>query len=140
MGQTIRFGVSMDNNLVELLDKLAIRGGHSNRSETLRELVRKELIDESSMTEEREVVGTVVLIFHVGTRLPRAPVAAYPSVRITTNIQTHVDVDICVKVLVVHGRGDEVRSWARKLISHRNVIGRLHIAATDELFRELRKQ
>ena len=137
MGETVRFGVSMDGELVELLDRLSAGSGHANRSETIRELVRQGLITTRSGQEDQEVIGTVTLIFHIGTRLPRVPVDDYPSVRITTNIQAHVNRDICVKVLIVHGRGSEVRSWAQKLISHRKVLGRLNIAATAELYREL---
>lgn len=38
----VRFGVSMDRELVRLLDDLTSGGGYANRSETLRALVRRE--------------------------------------------------------------------------------------------------
>lgn len=38
----VRFGVSMDRELVRLLDELTSGGGYANRSETLRALVRRE--------------------------------------------------------------------------------------------------
>ena len=139
MGETIRFGVSMDSDLVELLDKLTTEKGNDSRSETLRGLVRDELINEGSGDDEREVIGTVTLIYHHKTRLPRVSVEPYPSVEITANLQLHAEEEIRVKVLVVKGKGREVHAWAQKLLSSRNIIGRLNIAATDELFRELIK-
>ena len=134
MGETIRFGVSMDSDLVEMLDSLSRREGHENRSETLRGLVRQELVDVSSRDADRDVIGTVTLLYHYETRLPRVSVKPFPSVRITANMQLHAENEICVKVLVVKGKGREVHAWAQKLLSGKKVIGKLTITATDELF------
>ena len=139
MGETVRFGVSMDSDLVELLDRLTIEKGHESRSETLRGLVRNELITAGSVDDEREVIGTVTLIYHYKTRLPRVEVAPFPSVQIAANLQLHAEKEINVKVLVVKGKGREVQAWAQKLLSGKKIIGKLNIAATDELFRELQK-
>lgn len=138
MGETSRFGVSMDHALLELLDKLSLAQGHTNRSETIRSLVRKELIDQGSLREDREVVGVLSLTYRYDTRLPRAPIETYPSVKIVTNIQVHIEKDICMKVLIVRGTGNEIRKWSKKLLSRRDVIGRLNLVATDELYTELR--
>ncbi|MBI9108442.1 MAG: ribbon-helix-helix protein, CopG family [Spirochaetales bacterium] len=140
MGETIRFGVSMDSDLVELLDRLTRQKGHENRSETLRGLVRQELIDTGSLDAEREVIGTVTLLYHYETRLPRVSVKSFPSVRITANLQLHAEGEICVKTLVLKGKGSEVHAWAQRLLSSKNVIGKLAIAATDELYKELVKR
>ena len=138
MGETVRFGVSMDSDLVELLDRLALEGGHKNRSETLRSLVRQELVEAGSRDSDREVIGTVTLLYHFETRLPRVAISSFPSLQITANIQLHAEQEICIKVLVVKGKGNEVHTWAQKLLSSNNVIGKLSISATDELYRELR--
>jgi len=140
MGETIRFGVSMDSDLVALLDKMTRENGHPNRSETLRALVRQELVSMHSGEEEHEVIGTLTLLYHFGTRLPRVAVTSFPSVRITSNLQLHADREICVKVLIVQGKGKEVHAWAQKLLSSRKVLGKLTIAATDELQKELIKR
>jgi CopG family transcriptional regulator, nickel-responsive regulator len=139
MGETIRFGVSMDSDLVELLDAMTSEKGHSNRSETLRELVRQELVTAWAEEEEQEVIGTLTLLYHYGTRLPKVSVEPFPSVRITANLQLHADREICVKVLVLQGKGKEVHAWAQKLLAGRKIIGKLAIAATDELQKELIK-
>ncbi len=138
MGETVRFGVSMDRVLVGLLDGLSGAMGHENRSQTIRSLVRERVVEAGLRDDDRRVVGTVTLTYRYGTRLPAVPVGAYPSLRITTNIQTHVDDEICVKVLVVTGTATEVRAWSRKLIAARHVVGRLTVAATDEIYPELR--
>lgn len=140
MGETIRFGVSMDSDLVELLDTMTRDQGHLNRSETIRSLVRQELVNVHSGEEEHEVIGTLTILYHMGTTLPRVSVKPFPSVRINANLQLHADNEVCVKVLVIQGTGKEVQSWAQKLLSNRKVIGKLNVAATDELKRELIKR
>ncbi|MBN2050749.1 MAG: ribbon-helix-helix protein, CopG family [Spirochaetales bacterium] len=140
MGETIRFGVSMDSDLVELLDKMTREKGHPNRSETLRSLVRQELINTYAGDEDYSVIGTLTLLYHYGTGIPKVSIAPYPSVRINANLQLHADRDVCIKVLIIQGKGKEVHAWADKLLSSRKVIGKLTIAATNELKKELIKQ
>ncbi len=137
MGETVRFGVSMDSEMVELLDRFTIEQGHENRSETIRSLVRQALVETNSGDADPEIIGTVTLLYHHSTRLPRVLVENYPSVQITANIQLHADTDIRIKVLVVRGRGSEVHAWAQKLLSSKKIIGKLAVTATDELFKEL---
>ncbi len=137
MGQTIRFGVSMDSALVALLDQLTEQRGAANRSETIRELVRAAVIEESLGDEERHVIGTLTLLFHHQTRLPRAPISDYPSLTITANLQFHIHGEICVKLLMVRGSSGDVNKWAAKLLGHPDVIGNLSICATDALLGEL---
>ena len=138
MGETVRFGVSMDRSLVALLDGLSTTMGHENRSQTIRTLVRQRVVETGAIEDDRRVVGTVTLTYRYGTRLPTLPVGDFPSLRITTNIQTHVDDEVCVKVLVLTGTGTEVRAWSRKLLAARHVVGQLTVAATDEIYQELR--
>ncbi len=139
MGETVRFSVSMDSDLVDLLDNISLHQGHENRSETLRNLIRKELIDTGAQDADREIIGTVTLLYHYETRLPRISVKSFPSVQITANLQLHVKDEICVKVLVVKGKSKEVHAWAQKLLSGKKIIGKLTLAATDELYKELVK-
>ncbi|MDC7125133.1 MAG: hypothetical protein PQJ46_06180 [Spirochaetales bacterium] len=137
MGETVRFGVSMDSGLVELLDRLSHQHGDENRSETIRNLVRQEVINTSSNDDKREVIATLTLMYNYETKVPRVSIKPYPSVKITANMQMHAEDEICVKILVVKGLACEVRAWAQKLLSNKKIISNLTINATDELYKEL---
>lgn len=137
MGELVRFGVSMDNDLVEALDRMVQRKNHSNRSEAIRDLVRRELINEIETDGSTEVVAIVQLIFQHGHQLIRNPIDAFPSLTIVTNLQQHLQRDICMKILIVAGRNDELRAWARALINQLHVVGNLTIVAADSLLKEL---
>lgn len=139
MGKTVRFGVSMDSDLVDLLDAMSREKGYGNRSEALRDLVRQELVNDFVHEGDSEVIGTVTLLYPRESSLARVSIEDYPSVSISANLKMHADREICVKVIVVQGKGREVQAWARKLLSSRHVMGRLNIAATTELKRELTK-
>jgi metal-responsive CopG/Arc/MetJ family transcriptional regulator len=54
-----RFGVSMPQELVEQFEVLIPEQGYSNRSEAIRDLVRKALIQPDRMKPELLVAGTI---------------------------------------------------------------------------------
>lgn len=139
MGKLVRFGVSMDEKLVHELDQLVLTRNYGNRSEALRELVRKELHSEIVTDQAAEVIAIVQLIFHVHRKIVRNPIDSYPSLQIITNLQQHLQSDICMKILIVSGRNDEVQSWAGELLQQREVIGNLTITTSEAMYAELLK-
>jgi CopG family nickel-responsive transcriptional regulator len=58
-----RFGVSMADQLLEDFDDLIKKRGYSSRSEAIRDLVRKELVEEEWTDPEADVIGTVTLVY-----------------------------------------------------------------------------
>ncbi|MDR0239772.1 MAG: ribbon-helix-helix protein, CopG family, partial [Deltaproteobacteria bacterium] len=47
MGRIVRFGVSLDAELLTFFDALCAQRGYGNRSEAIRDLIRKTLVEES---------------------------------------------------------------------------------------------
>jgi len=134
VAEIVRFGVSMDKELVDLLDSITQTEGYANRSEAIRSLVRQELIKTGAEDTTRDVTAVISLIFHYTTSLARIPIDRYPSLRIITNLQQHLQKEIVIKILVVTGSSGDVRAWSQELIGQKHVIGRVNIAATEELF------
>ncbi|GAH85575.1 unnamed protein product, partial [marine sediment metagenome] len=52
MEEIIRFGVSMQKNLLTSFDELISGKGYTNRSEAFRDLVREHLVEEEWRTEK----------------------------------------------------------------------------------------
>jgi metal-responsive CopG/Arc/MetJ family transcriptional regulator len=50
----------------------------------------------------------------------------------------HLQDDIIIKVLVITGKSEDVSAWARQVTGQKHVIGRITIAATDQLYGKLR--
>ncbi len=139
MGEIVRFGVSMDSNLVALLDQITEREQYDSRSETIRELVRKEVVAFGKDDDSQAVIATLTVLFRQGTRLPRAPVAEYPTLKVIANLQFHIEEKICQKVIIVTGIGSEVKTWSQRILGSSKVIGTVTYNATDELFAELKE-
>ncbi len=138
MSDIVRFGVSMDRELVDLLDALTAAQNSPNRSETIRSLVRQQQIQSGAEDPQTEVTAVISLIFHYATTLARVPLDEYPSLRLASNLQMHLQRDIVIKILVVTGRSDEVRRWASRITGQKHVVGRINIAATDGIYAGLR--
>lgn len=134
---TVRFGVSMEEELVTLLDGLVQREGFTNRSEALRALVRHRVARDGHPQDDeriatRRVAGIVTLVYPYSRTLVRAPVAPFPSLTISANLQLHLEGPLCIKMMVVQGTDGEVREWARPVVSQKGVMGSLSLVATEE--------
>ena len=91
MSEIVRFGVSMDREMVDLLDELTRLHAHPNRSETIRSMVRQQMLQEGLEEDDAEVTAVISLIFHYTTNLIRVPLSDYPSLKLTTNLQMHLE-------------------------------------------------
>lgn len=63
MEELKRFGVSIDVKLLEKFDSYINKKKYQNRSGALRDLIRKELIEESWTDENEEVAGAVIIVY-----------------------------------------------------------------------------
>jgi len=138
MSELVRFGVSMEREIVSLLDEITEKHEHPNRSEAIRALVRQQMLEEQSLEPDTEVTTVISLIYHYTTLLLRVPLKDFSSLKLTTNLQMHLDEDIIFKMLVVTGTYEEVTIWANRVTGQKHVVGRMHIAATERLFEQLR--
>src|ERR1051325_11275746 len=133
MGELSRIGVAIDSALLDKFDKLISRRGYENRSEAFRDMIRDELVEETSQSPEAQVVGTVTLLYDHHVRLLNEKLTGLQNEHhrsILSTLHVHLDHDHCLEVLVVRGKADAVRKIADSLTSTKGVRhGRLTIAA-----------
>ena len=111
MGKLTRFGVSLDEELLEPFDALCAVKGYSNRSEAIRDLIRKALVAEEWQQADGQGAGTLTLVYdHHKNDLARR----------LTQMQ-HDEHDNCLEVLILKGEAARVRALADKLISCKGV-------------------
>ncbi len=58
MSNLVRFGVSLEEDLLRKFDRLIKQRKYTNRSEALRDLIRDELV-KKEWTENKEVTGAI---------------------------------------------------------------------------------
>ena len=135
MSGIIRFGVSLEKELLEKFDILIKKKKYPNRSEAIRDLIRENLV-KREWVEGKEVAGAITLVFDHHKR---------DLVNILTDIQhdfhqliissqhIHLDHDNCLEIIVVRGTPTDVRELADKLRATKGVkYGSLSIATTGK--------
>jgi len=124
MTNITRFGVSIPQDLVRAFDGRIRRKGYRTRSEAIRDIMREYLVSGEWESGRAPVVGTITIVYDHETReLTHALTELQHQYHDAISCSTHVHLDDhnCLEVIVVKGRGDQVRAIADKLISTRGV-------------------
>ena len=136
MGELVRFGVSVDADLLKKFDARNRRKGYVNRSEAIRDLVRECLVEAEWGKAAGETVGVVSLVFNhermeLSKTLTHAQHRKHALVVATTHV--HLDQRNCLEVLILKGKAQKVRELAESLISRRGVKhGKLFMTTTGK--------
>lgn len=134
MAELVRFGISMDGQLLESFDRLIEGKGYSNRSEAVRDLIRNALVDEQWSNEDEEAVGTVSLVYDHHTRELSDKLTEHQHSHhrnIVSALHVHLDAHHCLEVVVIRGKAGEIRHLADELIGTKGVKhGRLMTTTT----------
>lgn len=129
----VRFGVSLEKPLLDRFDALIRERQYTNRSEALRDLIRRELV-EREWQEGQEVAGAITLIYDHHKRDVLARVTDiqhdFQDVIISTQ-HIHLDHDNCLEIVAARGKAGEVQRLADALTSVRGVRhGTLNMSST----------
>jgi len=113
----VRFGVSLEKNLLDKFDKLCAGKNYSNRSEAFRDLIRQELVKKEWEAGE-EVAGTITIIYDHHQRELVTKLMDIQHDHGTNIISTqhiHVDHHNCMEIIAVRGSAKSVRKLADTL-------------------------
>jgi CopG family nickel-responsive transcriptional regulator len=129
-----RFGISLDGSLLRGFDRLIAKKGYTNRSEAIRDLIRDALVKDEWETGTAETAGTITLVYSHDTKELADTLTDlqhdYHS-SIVSTMHIHLDGHNCLEVLVVRGRGRDIKKVADRLIGTKGVKhGKLTVATT----------
>ena len=124
MGVVTRFGVSLEETLLQHFDRLIRRKGYTNRSEALRDLIRESLVREQWDLGTTETVGTLTLVYNhevreLADKLTDLQHEYYRM--IVSTLHVHLDPHHCLEVLMLRGPANELKTIADRLIGTRGV-------------------
>jgi CopG family nickel-responsive transcriptional regulator len=135
MSETIRFGVSLERGLLQRFDRLIRQKRYTNRSEALRDLIRKELV-EREWEDNREVAGAITFVYdhHRRELLNRLTDLQHDYQRIIISTQhIHLDHDHCLEIVAVRGRAKDILRLADALKAVKGVRhGTLSMTSTGK--------
>jgi CopG family nickel-responsive transcriptional regulator len=124
MGDLVRFGVSIPDDLLERFDALISGQGYTNRSEAIRDLIRDRMVEDQWAESGREVVGTVTVVYnHERSDLAQklTEIQHKKHDLIVSAVHVHLDAHNCLEVLIMRGSSEDVKKVGELLISTRGV-------------------
>jgi CopG family nickel-responsive transcriptional regulator len=118
----VRFGVAIEDSLLRALDALVQERG-CTRSELFRDLARAE-VGRARVSQNVDAVAAFTLVYdhHVrdlSERLTEMQHRLGDGVRATMHV--HLAHDLCLEVIVLRGRSDELQAIADKILALRGV-------------------
>lgn len=136
MGDTIRFGVSLDSDLLDKFDVLCKEKSYQTRSEAIRDLIRSMLVQRQWENSDGEVAGTLTLVYdhHQSGLAQKLTELQHDSHEvILSTMHVHLDHHNCLEVLVLKGSAEVIKSLGQKLISTKGVKhGHLVLTTTGQ--------
>ncbi len=127
--ELIRFGVSIQDHLLERFDNLIAEKGYANRSEAIRDLIRNSLVEDEMETRDEETVGTIAMVYDHHTRELSDKLTDHQHSyfkEIISSLHVHLDQHNCLEVVVAKGKNKKIKQLAQELIGTKGVkYGRL---------------
>lgn len=132
MEELQRFGISMPTQLLSAFDELISQQGYTNRSQAIRDLIRRELIDQTWEQSDEQIIGILNIVYDHHAGLPDAITSVQHTHHevIVCTVHVHLDEHRCMEVIVLRGAANQIKEIANLLISLKGVeYGRLSAAA-----------
>ena len=136
MSQLIRFGVSLEKELLRKFDALNSAKGYSNRSEAIRDLIRENLIKEE-WRGNKKIAGAIILVYdhHRRELLDKLTDIQHDHSNLIISTQhIHLDHHNCLELVVVKGKAKQAQELCNGLKAAKGVkYAQLTTATTGEL-------
>lgn len=123
MSSLVRFGVSLEKELLKRFDEHIKEKKYTNRSEAIRDMIRDELVKKEWL-EGREVTGSITLVYnHHKRELTNFLIDIQHNHHdiILSTQHIHLDHDNCLEIIVIKGKPKEIEGLYGKLKSAKGV-------------------
>ena len=124
MAQTVRFGVSIDEELLEAFDRLVDQLGYSTRSEAIRDLIRERLSREETDQGNVSCVGVLCYVYdHDAHDLAHRIMHLQHEYcdEIVSALHVHLDAHNCLEAVVLRGRAANLQKLAGQITATRGI-------------------
>ncbi|MDQ2078623.1 nickel-responsive transcriptional regulator NikR [Xanthobacteraceae bacterium Astr-EGSB] len=120
-----RVTITLDDDLMDDIDRLIATRGYQNRSEAIRDLARAGLVAAGSATAgDGPCTAALVYVYdHEARELPKRLTRDFHAHHDLTQATLHVHLDAhdCMEISVLKGRGEDVQALADHVIAERGV-------------------
>jgi CopG family nickel-responsive transcriptional regulator len=131
-----RLTISIDDELAADFETLVKARGYENRSEAVRDLVRKELDNAIVQAQpDAPCVATLTYLYdhHERTVTNRLGDMQHEHHDLTVStMHAHLDHHLCVETVILRGASDRVHAFAQSVLAQRGVRhGQLHLVPVE---------
>jgi len=127
-----RFGVSLEENLLEELDEIVEKQKFPNRSQAIRFLIAKEKVSEKWKGDE-EVAGAIIIVYdhHKKDLQTKSTDIQHDFHSLILAVQhVHLDHNNCLETIAVKGKASQLKLLSDQLIALKGIKhGRLVMSA-----------
>jgi CopG family nickel-responsive transcriptional regulator len=130
-----RVSLAIEPLLLREFDRLLAARNLGNRSEAMRDLMRRRLVEDHAADDRGQAVGTLTLVYDhdqrdLSDRLVEAGHAHHAHVLATMHV--HLDAHLCLEVLALDGPVTTLRTFADQVLGLKGVLhGQLVISSTS---------
>lgn len=121
----MRFGVSIDRDLLENYDALISERGYATRSEALRDLIREALIQQKvEMQTDTRALGSLTIVYdHHARNLAQemGEIQHDYHENILSVMHLHVSHDDCMEIIALGGMVSKIIELANRLLSLKGI-------------------
>jgi CopG family transcriptional regulator, nickel-responsive regulator len=119
-----RISISLPDSLLAELDRRIIAKGYASRSELVRDLIRKRLVEDRWARGDQEVVGVLTISYDhhqhgLTERITDLQHHCFVNVLCSTHV--HLDPQHCLETIIVRGRPTEIEQLIQAISGLRGV-------------------
>ena len=122
--KVVRFGVSVEQEVLDVLDNYMLDNKLTNRSQAIRHLITK--ADVSKQFNSDQIVGGTILLsydHHKRELLDKITDIQHNYHKIILGAQhVHLDHHTCMEIIAIKGKASELKALANELIATKGII------------------
>jgi CopG family transcriptional regulator, nickel-responsive regulator len=137
-----RVSVAIEKGLLRRFDRLLESRRLGNRSEAVRDLIRRRLVEDEDVSDRHEAVASLTLVYdHEQRALAERLVAAghEHQTRVLSTLHVHLEGGLCLEVMALRGKPAELRRFADRLLGLKGVKHGQLVVSSATLFQERRR-
>lgn len=124
MSELVRFGIAIPSDLLDQFDRRVAEKGYENRSEAIRDLIRRELL-EHAVDDDADATGTLTLVYdhHVRELTEKLTEMQHDlGHHVVSSLHVHLDHDHCLEVIVMRGPARLLERAASRISATKGVM------------------
>ena len=124
ISNVVRFGVSMESETLNILDRYVIQNNYSSRSQAIRSLVTK--IELNKKWDSNQLVGGSITLSYdhhkreLLDKITKVQHDYYYLILCSQHI--HLDHNTCMEIIALKGKATELNQLANELISIKGIV------------------